>query len=92
MFPDREIGKKWSMDKGCSKGFACRQGNSFGVMVLAFVCFSVPNAHSLAQEETPEEKGLRIARETSAPKRRFRRFHGRNDDGAPGSARQGERP
>ncbi len=74
MFPDHEIGKNWGMAQGCSQGLACRRGNSFGVLILAFVCFFFPNAHSLAQEETPAEKGLRIARETSARNEGFGDF------------------
>ncbi len=43
-----------------------RGGVSFRVLVLAVACFCLPYADSLAEEETPEDKGLRIAREASA--------------------------
>ena len=41
-------------------------GHSFRVLILASACFFVPYAHAVALAETPEEKGLRIAREASA--------------------------
>ncbi len=37
-----------------------------GVLVLALACFCLSKTPVLAQEETPEEKGLRIANESSA--------------------------
>ena len=40
-------------------------GVAFSIRVLALTCFCLPNANALAQGETPEEKGLRIAREAS---------------------------
>ena len=39
---------------------------SFGVLIFALAFYCVPAAQVFAQEETPEEKGLRIAREASA--------------------------
>ena len=42
--------------------------------MLALACFSVPIAHALAQEESPEEKGLRIAHEASARNDGFKDF------------------
>ena len=66
MFPDRGTAEKWIIGQGWTKGFPCPQGASFSVLVLALACFCLPTAHALAQEETPEDKGLRIARESSA--------------------------
>ncbi len=36
------------------------------VLVLALICVGLPNAYTVAQDESPEDKGLRIAREASA--------------------------
>ena len=47
---------------------------SFGALLLASVCFLLPAAHALARDETPEEKGLRIAREASARNEGFGDF------------------
>ena len=42
--------------------------------MLVLACFFLPIAHALAQEESPEEKGLRIAREASARNDGFKDF------------------
>ena len=66
MFPDYEtaeirfVGRDWTM------GFPCTQGASFSVLILLLACFCLLHTHVLAREETPEEKGLRIALEASA--------------------------
>ena len=44
------------------------------VLIVALACIFVPIAHALAQEESPEEKGLRIAREASARNDGFKDF------------------
>ena len=46
--------------------FGSRGVLRFGALVLTLACLCLPNSHALAQEETPEEKGLRIALESSA--------------------------
>ena len=66
MYPDHKTAKKLFIDQGWTKDFPCIQGTSFCVLVLALACFYLPNANVLAQEETPEDKGIRIAREASA--------------------------
>ena len=47
-------------------GFPMYLMSSFSVLVLVLACFCLPNANALAQEETPADKGLRIAREADA--------------------------
>ena len=66
MFPDHGTAEKRFAGRGWTAGFPCARGASFGVLVLALAYACLPTAHALAQEETPEEKGLRIAREASA--------------------------
>ena len=68
MFPDHETAGESLIGQGWTKGFPCRRVASFGVRVLALTCLCLFLAHApaLAQEETPEDKGLRIAREASA--------------------------
>ncbi len=74
MFPDHEIAKRWLIGQIWSTRFPCLQGVWFAALVLALVCFCLPIALALAQEETPEDKGLRIAREASARDDGFRDF------------------
>ena len=50
------------------------QGVSSGVVVLALGCFCLPSAGAHAQEQTPEDKGLRIAQESSARNEGFGDF------------------
>ena len=64
MFPNHETIEEWCIGQGWLKDFACRWRASFKVLALAGLCLS--GAHALAQQETPEDKGLRIARESSA--------------------------
>ncbi|MDE0362481.1 MAG: outer membrane lipoprotein-sorting protein, partial [Rhodospirillaceae bacterium] len=66
MFPDHETVDNRFISRGWMKGSRWLRGASFSVRVLALACFCLPNAQVLAQQETPEEKGLRIAREASA--------------------------
>ena len=65
MFPDRATAGKGGIGRGGAKCIPCNRGVSFRVLILASACFFVPCAPAVAQEETPEEKGLRIAREAS---------------------------
>ena len=66
MRPDQETAEKWFFGQGCRKDFASPEGASPCLLVLALACFCVPCADALAQEETPEDKGLRIVQETNA--------------------------
>ena len=63
--PDRETARRRLDGQGRRRERPC-QGVPFGVGVFALACFGLPSVHALAQEETPEDKGLRIARESSA--------------------------
>ena len=65
MFPDRATAGKGVVDRGRTRRFSCACGVSFRVLILASACFFAAHAHAVAQEETPEEKGLRIAQEAS---------------------------
>ena len=66
VFPDQQTVAGRFAGHGWRKGFSCPRIASFNVLVLALVCFCLPIAHAIAQEETPEDKGLRIAHEASA--------------------------
>ena len=60
--------------EGWIKGFPCSKGALFIVLVLALAYFCISVEPAAAQEETPEEKGLRIAREASARNEGFGDF------------------
>ena len=66
MFPDRATAGKGVVGRGGTKCFPCKYGVSFRVLILASACFFAAHAHAVAQEETPEAKGLRIAHEASS--------------------------
>ena len=66
MFPDDRSATKRFIGRGRSQRFSRPRSASSNVLVLALVCLCLPIAHALAQEETPEDKGLRIAQEASA--------------------------
>ena len=69
MFPDHETAGNGCI--GQARPGAC--GAPFGVLVLAVAC-CLQGAPALAQEDTPEDKGLRLAREASARNDGFRDF------------------
>ncbi|MDE0060353.1 MAG: outer membrane lipoprotein-sorting protein [Defluviicoccus sp.] len=66
MCQDYETVEKWPEDQGRMKAISWTPRASFGVLIFALAFYCVPAAQVFAQEETPEEKGLRIAREASA--------------------------
>ena len=66
MFPERTTAENRVVGRGRTKGFPYPRNSSIGVLVLALACFWLQGARAFAQDETPEDKGLRIARETSA--------------------------
>ncbi len=66
MFPDRETAEKCPVRQARSKRFPHPPGASFGALVLTLACVGLPGQLAPAQAETPEEKGLRLAREASA--------------------------
>ena len=61
MFPDQETAR----NRLAGRARPGASGASFGVLLLAVTC-CLQGAHAVAQEETPEDKGLRLAREASA--------------------------
>ena len=65
MFPDHETAEKRCTGQGWTKGLPCPNGSSLGGLALVLACICLPHADALAQQETPEDKGLRIARESS---------------------------
>ena len=60
---DRNAGKRFA-GRGRMRAFSRASPILFGALLLACFCLSIADAR--AQEETPGEKGLRIAREASA--------------------------
>ena len=66
MFPDFETTREWPVGQGWTRGFAWRKCSARRVQVLALACLCLTYADAPAQEETPEDKGLRIARESDA--------------------------
>ena len=74
MFPDREITKNMSVDRDWTGRLPYSRGATPGVLVLALACFCFPDGPALAQGETPEEKGLRLALEASASNEGFGDF------------------
>ena len=63
MYPDQEIAENVSVGRGWPRVLA---------LALAYLCF--PGGQALAQDETPEEKGLRLALEASASNEGFGDF------------------
>ena len=74
MFPDQETAKKLPVGEGRKKRFPYRRGTVSGVMGLALAYFCFPGGQALAQDETPEEKGLRLALEANANNEGFGDF------------------
>ena len=66
------VGHGWTR-----KRLRCLQPASYGVLGLALACLCLPGGQALAQDETPEQKGLRIAREASASDDGFGDFSAR---------------
>ena len=66
MFSDQETAEKRFIGHGRARRFPFLQGAWSSVGVLALACLCLANPRALAQAETPEDKGLRIAREASA--------------------------
>ena len=66
MSADHETAIGWLNGQGWTKGCHRRQGVSFRTLAGALACWCLPIGQALAQEETPEEKGLRIALEASS--------------------------
>ncbi len=75
MFPDLEIANELPAGRSWTGCFPILRGSgSSGVPVLALACFCVAVGPALAQDETPEEKGLRLALEASASNEGFGDF------------------
>ncbi len=66
VFPDHGNAGERFTGQGVTKRFRYHPCASFSAWVLALAFFCLPHTHALAQGETPEDKGLRIAREASA--------------------------
>ncbi len=73
MLPDRITAEKRFRSRR-STGCTRPRGVSPSILILALACLVLPGAHALAQEETPEDKGLRIALEASARNDGFQDF------------------
>ena len=73
MFPDHETGEKWLLSQGWTKGCTILRA-PFSVLVLILACLCLPSVHALAVDETPQDKGLRIAREANARNDGFLNF------------------
>ena len=66
MFPDCGTATNWSIHSDCSKSFSSLKAALSRVLALALASIVLAVPHALAQAETPEDKGLKIAREASA--------------------------
>ena len=66
MFPDCKTVTKWSIHSDCLKSLPSPKGALSRVLALSLASLVLAVPHALAQAETAEEKGLRIAREASA--------------------------
>ena len=66
MFPGHDTAQARSVGQGWRKCSPRPRGVAFNALALALACVCLPLAQTFAQEETPEEKGLRIAQEASA--------------------------
>ena len=66
MLPDHDTTDNRFVGQDPMEDSASRRGVSFCVLTLAAACFCLPHAEALAEEETPEDKGLRIALESNA--------------------------
>ena len=64
MSPDHETVGRWHIGRNRARRFPCIREASLSALVLALGCFWPSYPH--AQDETPEEKGLRIAQESNA--------------------------
>ena len=67
--PDHDIAEKSSIGSGLTKGVL-----AFTLACLCLACLCLPAAPVLAEDESPEERGLRIAREASARNEGFGDF------------------
>ena len=69
MLPDRETNASRYVCQSKIQGYPHHRGAPLNsvviVLSLALSCLCLPGTHALAEEETPEDKGLRIARESS---------------------------
>ena len=66
MLPDHDTTDNRFVGQDPMEDSASRRGVSLRVLTLAAACFCLPYADALAEEETPEDKGLRIALESNA--------------------------
>ena len=66
MFPRQQSAGKRITGQGSTTRFPFPHGTSFGILFLSLSCLCMPAGQGLAQDETPEQKGLRIAQEASA--------------------------
>ncbi len=74
MFPYPKFVQQLLVGQGWTKRFACSRFAPFAVFGLALGCYFIPGGQVLAQDETPQEKGLRIALEASASNEGFGDF------------------
>ena len=66
MFPSHEAAETSIDGQDWTKGLPRSLGTLFSALVLTSACLCLPVAHALAEEGSPEDKGLRIALEASA--------------------------
>ena len=76
-----DVVKIWSLGGNPVKGSLPPRGTGYRVracaLVLALTCVGLTDAPAVAQDESPEDKGLRIAREASARNEGFEDFTAR---------------
>ena len=66
MSPVREAAEGSSAGRRRTNALARSRRAPFRILALALACSCLPHAPAFAQDETPQDKGLRIAREASA--------------------------
>ncbi len=74
MLIHRESAENRCTGQNRAMGFRCLRGAWAVALVLALAGVCLPHSHAHAQEETPEDKGLRIASEASARNEGFGDF------------------
>ena len=66
MIADHETAERRFAGQSRARGLPARKAAALSLPALALACLHLPTTTAIAQQESPEEKGLRIAQESSA--------------------------